>query len=81
MGTIWLRQTGEEVNGFLGWLLARERQADISDGGKTIRRRASKFWHTSPLYPVTGEVCRRRCYHYGNRDESTIQVIYICSKR
>ena len=43
---------------FLGWLLSKERQADMPGAGRTFRRRTSEFWHVWPLPPVTGEVCR-----------------------
>ncbi len=43
---------------FLGWLLSKERQADMPGGGRTFRRRTAGFWHVWPLPPVTGEVCR-----------------------
>jgi hypothetical protein len=43
---------------FLGWLLSKQRQADMPGGGRTFRRRTAEFWRIWPLPPVAGEACR-----------------------
>lgn len=50
--------SAKRLDEFLGWLLSKERQADMAGAGRTFRRRTAEFWHLWPLPPVTGEVCR-----------------------
>ena len=50
--------SAKRLDEFLGWLLSKERQADMPGAGRTFRRRTAEFWHVWPLPPVTGEVCR-----------------------
>jgi ribosomal protein L37AE/L43A len=50
--------SAKRLDEFLGWLLSKERQADMPGAGRTFRRRTQEFWHLWPLPPVTGEVCR-----------------------
>ena len=51
-----LDNTAKQLKTFLKWLLSNERQADMAGGGRTFRRKCSKFWSIWPLAPITGEV-------------------------
>lgn len=44
------------LEAFLAWLLSGRRQADMPGGGRTFRRKCSRFWSVWPLPPRTGEV-------------------------
>ena len=39
----------------LDWLLTRGRKADMPGGGRTFRRRASRFWAILPMSPKVEE--------------------------
>ena len=39
------------LDGFLGWLLTRARQAGMPGGGRTFRRRCGRFWEIWPMPP------------------------------
>ena len=39
------------LDGFLGWLLTRARQADMPGGGRTFRSRCGRFWEIWPMPP------------------------------
>jgi len=43
---------------FLDWLMSRKRQADMPGGGRTFRRKTSRFWSVWPMPPHTGEIHR-----------------------
>ena len=43
---------------FLDWLLSGKLQADMPGGGRTFRRKTSKFWDIWPLPPLIDEVHR-----------------------
>lgn len=51
-----LDNTAKQLKVFLGWLLTNKRQADMTGGGRTFRRKCAKFWEVWPLAPITGEV-------------------------
>ena len=48
--------SAKRLDEFLGWLLSKQRQADMPGAGRTFRRRTAEFWRLWPLPPVTGEV-------------------------
>lgn len=58
------------LESFLGWLLTRERQADMPGGGRTFRRKTARFWEIWPMPPKV-EAPRRVVYvddmHLGRR--------------
>lgn len=49
------------LDGFLGWLLTRARQADMPGGGRTFRSRCGRFWEIWPMPPKV-ERSRRVVY-------------------
>lgn len=49
------------LESFLGWLLTRERQADMPGGGRTFRRKTARFWEIWPMPPKV-EAPRRVVY-------------------
>lgn len=53
------------LEAFLGWLLTRRRQADMPGGGRTFRRRASRFW---AILPRSLKVEKPRGGHLRRRD-------------
>ena len=54
------------LESFLGWLLTRERQADMPGGGRTFRRKTARFWEIWPMPPKV-EAPRRVVYVDGIR--------------
>ncbi|QOY60041.1 IS1249 family transposase [Thermophilibacter immobilis] len=48
--------SAKTLDGFLTWLLSGERQSDLPGGGRTFRRRTSRFWDIWPLPPLVDEV-------------------------
>ena len=49
------------LESFLGWLLARRRQADMPGGGRAFRRKTARFWEIWPMPPKV-EAPRRIVY-------------------
>lgn len=47
------------LTSFLDWLFSKKRQADMPGGGRTFRRKCSRFWQIWPLPPLVDEV-----FHY-----------------
>jgi hypothetical protein len=48
--------SAKRLDEFLAWLLSGERQADLPGGGRTFRRRTSRFWEVWPMPPLVDEV-------------------------
>lgn len=46
---------------FLGWLLSKERQADMPGGGRTFRRHAERSWRVWPVPELVDEAHRVVC--------------------
>lgn len=58
-----------ELNLFLGWLLGKASQAEVSGTGsaRTLRRRTAWCWNISPVIPATGQI----------HDEVQLDGIYL----
>ena len=50
--------SAKRLNEFLGWLLSKQRMADMPGGGRTFRRRTKDFWSIWPLAPLVDEIHR-----------------------
>ena len=48
--------SAKQLQSFLSWLLSRKRQADMPGGGRTFRRKCSRFWEVWPLPPLVDEI-------------------------
>ena len=61
-------RSAKGLDEFLAWLLSGERQADLPGGGRTFRRRTSRFWDLWPMPPLVDEVFR----DYPHRPTATV---------
>ena len=51
-----INSTAKHLDEFLAWLLSRRRQADLSGGGRSFRRRCEPLWQLWPFSPIIDEV-------------------------
>ena len=63
---------------FLGWLLSRDRQADMPGQGRSFRRRTAPFWEIWPMPDAVDEV-HRVVYVDGIYLARNVVVLIACS--
>ena len=51
-----INSTAKHLDEFLAWLLSRRRQADMSGGGRSFRRRCEPLWQLWTFSPIIDEV-------------------------
>lgn len=70
--------SAKDLDLFLRWLFSKQRQRDMPGGGRTFRRKTSKFWKLWPLPYETGEI-HRVIYIDGIYLARDLVVLIACS--